>query len=114
MRQNQDLHKRSDTFYSEQKDLQEKLLTVRRHKEKLEEKLVDSMRKSEKTTLVKRAARALHLRVINLIDKSYKKLNFRVQAVNLTREYKKKLLDQKIHRYIPLMRVFCQVRHSLS
>jgi pyridoxine 5'-phosphate synthase PdxJ len=69
MKQNHDLHQRSDAFYSEQKDLQEKLKTIRRHKEKLEEKLeeqyryVEASRKPEKTTLVKRAAKALNLKV---------------------------------------------------
>jgi hypothetical protein len=70
MKQNQDLHKRSDNFYTEQKDLQERLVVVRRHKENLEQKLADeykqrveNARKTEKTTLVKRAAKALHLKV---------------------------------------------------
>lgn len=70
MKQNQELYKRSDTSYAEQKDLQARLLTIRKHKEILEQKLAEQQsetRKPEKTTLVKRAARALNLKVGNTV-----------------------------------------------
>uniref|UniRef100_A0A914EP54 Uncharacterized protein n=1 Tax=Acrobeloides nanus TaxID=290746 RepID=A0A914EP54_9BILA len=67
--QNQELHARSlndkDAFYQQQRELQEKLVTLRRHKESLEQKIIDqykamdSRKIKEKPTFVKRAAKAL-------------------------------------------------------
>ena len=71
--QNQELHARSlndkDAFYQQQRELQEKLVALRRHKESLEQKIIDqykamdSRKIKEKPTFVKRAAKALITRV---------------------------------------------------